>query len=106
MRTKDIHTLLSTRLLNLAGLSVSHQPVMRLELLHRLGGVVDEGEAGALAATILRAETEAGDPVLGCFVEFGELLAEFVFAYVRAPGVEDVTVDFKWLVGLCCWFCA
>lgn len=63
---------------------------MRLKLLQRLRGIVDEGEAGALAAAVLRAEAEAGDAVFGAFVEFGELGAHVVFAYVGALGVEDV----------------
>jgi hypothetical protein len=36
-------------------------------------------------------EAEARDFVFGGFVEFAELLAQFVFAHVRAAGVEDVT---------------
>ena len=89
---EGVLTLLPARLLNLGRLPVSHQPVPRLELLHGLGGVVDEREAGALAATILCPEAEARDDVLGRLVEFAELLAEFVLGHVRAVGVEDVTV--------------
>lgn len=71
---------------------------MRFELLQGLGGVVDEGEAGALATTELRTETEDGDLVLGGAVEAGELLAEFVLGDVGAVGVEDVTVGRRsWL---------
>lgn len=65
---------------------------MRFELLQGLSGVVDEGEAGALATTELRTETEDGDLVLGGAVEAGELLAEFVLGDVGAVGVEDITV--------------
>ena len=64
---------------------------MRLELLQRLMAVVDEGEAGTLAATVLGAEPEAGDLVLVGFVEVGEFLAELVFGDVGAVGVEDVS---------------
>lgn len=52
-------TLLPARLLNLRGLAVSHQPVVRLELLDRLRRVVDEREARALATAVLGPETEA-----------------------------------------------
>ncbi len=87
-----IRTLLPARLLNLGRLAVSHQPVVWLELLHRLGRIVDKREAGALAATELCAEAKARDLVLGGLVEFGELGAEFVFGDIRAVRVEDVTV--------------
>jgi hypothetical protein len=61
-----------------------------LELLQGLGGVVDQSEAGGLAATVLRAETEHGDLVLVGLVQVGQLLAELVLGDVRAVGVEDV----------------
>ena len=89
----SILTLLSARPLNLCRLPVSNESVSRLELLHRLRGIVDEGEAGALAAAILRPEAEAGDLVFGGLVELAEFLAEFVFAHVWAAGVEDVTTE-------------
>jgi hypothetical protein len=57
-------TLLSAGLLDLGGLAVTDEPVVGLELLHRLGAVVDEGEASGLATTVLGAETEDGDLVL------------------------------------------
>lgn len=88
---KDVHTLLSARLLNLCRLSVSNQPVTRLKALHRLARIVDECKPRALATTILCPEAEAGDLVLGCFVEFAEFAAEFVFAHVWTAGVEDIT---------------
>ena len=66
--------------------------MVRFEPLQGLGGVVDEGEAGALATTELRTETEDGDLVLGGAVEAGELLAEFVLGDVGTVGVEDITV--------------
>ena len=72
-------TLLPTGLLDLCSRPVPHQPIMRLELLHHLMAVVYQGESRRLAPTVLCAETEAGDLVLVGFVEFGELLAEFVF---------------------------
>jgi hypothetical protein len=61
-----------------------------LELLQGLGGVVDQSEAGGLATTVLRAETEHGDLVLVGLVQVGQLLAELVLGDVRAVGVEDV----------------
>ena len=90
---KGILTLLPARLLHLGRLSVSHQPVSRLEFLHRLVGVVDEREAGALATTILRAEAEDRDLVLGRLVELAEFAPQLVLADVCAAGVEDVTVN-------------
>lgn len=90
----DERTLLSAGLLDLGGLAVADEPVVGLELLHGLGAVVDEGEAGALATTVLGAETEDGDLVLLGLVELGELLAELILGDVRAVGVEDVTVQF------------
>lgn len=65
---------------------------MRLELLHGLGGVVNEGEAGGLAATELGAQTEDGDLVLAGLVETGELVTELILSNVGAVGVQDVTV--------------
>ena len=85
------HTLLSASLLDLGSGANTDETVVRFELLQGLGGVVDEGEAGALATTELRTETEDGDLVLGGAVEAGELLAEFVLGDVGAVGVEDIT---------------
>lgn len=85
-------TLLSAGLLDLGGLSVAHQSVVWLELLHSLGGVVEEGETSALATTELGAETKDGDLVLVHLVETGELLAELILRDVGARWVEDVTV--------------
>ncbi len=65
---------------------------MGLELLHRLGGVVDEGEAGGLATTELGAEAEDIDLVLLGLVEAGELLTELLLGDVGAVRVEDVPV--------------
>lgn len=65
---------------------------MWLELLHGLGGVVEEGKAGALATTKLCPEAEDGDLVLGGLVELRELLAELILGHVGARWVEDVTV--------------
>lgn len=64
---------------------------MRLELLQGLSGVVDQSEAGALATTVLRTETEDGDLVLVGLVEGGELVAELILGNVGTVGVEDVT---------------
>lgn len=65
---------------------------MGLELLHGLGGVVDEGETSGLAATELGAETEDVDLVLGGLVQGAELLAELILGDVGAAGVEDITL--------------
>lgn len=86
-------TLLSAGLLDLGGLAVTDEPVVGLELLHRLGAVVDEGEASGLATTVLGAETEDGDLVLVGLVELGELGAELILGDVGTVGVEDVTVQ-------------
>jgi hypothetical protein len=91
-------TLLPARLLDLLCLAVSHQPVVGLELLHGLGGVVDEGEAGALAATVLRPEAEDGDLVLAGLVQLAELAAELVLGDIGAVRVEDVTAAARALV--------
>ena len=88
----NVLTLLPARLLDLGRLSVSHESVVRLELLHRLARVVDEREAGALATTILRPETEARDLVLARLVQFAELAAELILGDVGAVGVEDIAV--------------
>lgn len=77
-------------LLNLARHAVPHEPVVGLELLHRLIAVVDESEAGALAATVVCLESKDGDIVLLGLVKLAELLAEFVLGDVCAVGVEDV----------------
>jgi hypothetical protein len=90
----DERTLLSAGLLDLGGLAVTDESVVGLELLHGLGAVVNEGEAGALATTVLGAETEDGDLVLVGLVQLGELLAELILGDVRAVGVEDVTVQY------------
>jgi hypothetical protein len=85
-------TLLSARLLDLRGLAVTDEPVVGLELLHRLGAVVNESEASGLATTVLGAETEDGDLVLVRLVKLGELGAELILGDVGTVGVEDVTV--------------
>lgn len=86
---------MSGGLLDLAGHANADESVVGLELLHGLGGVVDEGEASGLATTELGAETEDGDLVLGGLVELGELLAELILGDVGAVGVEDVTARRK-----------
>lgn len=85
-------TLLSAGLLDLGGLAVADEPVVGLELLHGLVAVVDESEAGALATTVLGAETEDGNLLLVGLVELGELGAELILGDVGAVGVQDVTV--------------
>lgn len=97
-------TLLSRGLLDLVGLSVADEAVVWLELLHGLGGVVEEGESGALAATVLCPEAEDGHLVLGGLVELGELLAELILGNVGARWVEDVTVAMQMLVLASIWW--
>lgn len=65
---------------------------MRLEALERLGGVVDEGEAGALSTTVLGLETEDVDLVFGALVQLAELAAEVLLGDVGSVGVQNVTV--------------
>lgn len=83
-------TLLAGGLLNLVAGTDADQTVVRLELLQGLLGVVDQSEAGALATTVLCAETEDGDLVLVGLVQVGQLLPELILGDVGAVGVEDV----------------
>jgi hypothetical protein len=62
-----------------------------LELLHRLGGIVDQGETGGLAATELCPEAKHADLVLLGLVHAGELVAELILGDVGAVRVEDIT---------------
>lgn len=89
-RDEEKHTLLAGSLLDLAGGTDTDETVVGLELLQGLGGVVDQSEAGALATTVLCAETEDGDLVLVGLVQIGQLLTELVLGDVGAVGVEDV----------------
>lgn len=91
LKSRDKHTLLSGGLLDLGSGTDADETVVRLELLQGLSGVVDQGEAGALATTVLRAEAEDGDLVLVGLVETGELVAELILGDVGTVGVEDVT---------------
>jgi hypothetical protein len=86
-------TLLPGGLLDLGGHAVSDEPVAGLELLHGLGGVVDESEAGALATTEVCLEAEDGDIVLLGLVELTELATELVLGDVGAVGVEDIATQ-------------
>jgi hypothetical protein len=61
-----------------------------LELLHRLGAVVDEREAGALATTEVRLHSEDRDIILLRLVQLAELAAELVLGDVGSVRVEDV----------------
>ena len=71
---------------------------MRLEFLHGFVRIVHQGEASALATTVLRTEAEDVHLVLVGLVEVGNLLAELIFGDVGAVGVEDVTVGRRsWL---------
>jgi len=93
MVDEEVRTLLPAGLLNLRRKTVAHLAVVWLELLERLGGVVDEGETGALAATVLGAETEDGNTVLLRLVQLRQLLAELVLGNVWAVWVQDVTAE-------------
>lgn len=66
---------------------------MRFEFLHRLVRVVDEGEASALATTVMCSESKDADLILIGFVELRELFSEFIFGAIRAVGVEDISKD-------------
>ena len=85
-----MHTLLSAGLLDLLGSTDTDETVMRLELLQGFLGVVDEGEAGGLATTVLRTEAEDGNLVLVGLVQVGELAAELILGDVGTVGVKDV----------------
>lgn len=84
-------TLLSAGLLDLGGLANADQSVVGLELLHRLGGIVDESEAGGLATTELCPETENVDLLLVGLVHASQLLTEIILGDVGTAGVKDVT---------------
>lgn len=86
------HTLLSAGLLDLVGGTDTDETEVRLEFLHGLVRIVHQGEASALATTVLRTEAEDVHLILVGLVEVGELLAEFILGDVGAVGVEDVTV--------------
>jgi len=86
--------------LGLGGKTNADKTVLGLELLHGLGGVVDESETSGLAATELGAETEDGDLVLLGLVETAKLLAELLLGDIGAVGVEDVTNSFPVSPGL------
>lgn len=60
---------------------------MGFEFLHGLGAVVDEREAGALAATIMRLEAEDRHVFLLSLVQLAELAAELVLGNVGAVRV-------------------
>lgn len=90
---KQGRTLLSAGTLGLGGHADPDEAVLGLELLQGLGGVVDEGEAGRLAATELGAQAEDLDLVLLGLVHAAELLAELILGDVGARGVEDVTAS-------------
>merc|ERR1719381_438230 len=80
-----LHPVLLFLLLLSAGLglglqdTLSDESVLRFELLGRVHGVVDEGEAGALAAAKVGLEAEGEDTVRGHFEHLGQLLANLSF---------------------------
>lgn len=83
---------MSAGTLGLGGESDTDQAVLGLELLQSLGGVVDEGEAGGLAATEVGAQAEDLDLLLLGLVQAAELLAQLSLGDVGTAGVEDVTI--------------
>lgn len=85
--------------LGLGGQSDADQPVLGLELLKSLRGVVDEAEAGSLTTTVLGPQAKDGDLFLRRLVHGGELLAELLLGDVGAVGVEDVTIETQKDVG-------
>jgi hypothetical protein len=88
---KKKRTLLSAGTLGLGGHANTDQTVRGLKLLHGLGGVVDEGEAGGLAATELGSQAKDLDLVLLGLVQTTELLAELLLGDVGTAGVQDIT---------------
>jgi hypothetical protein len=52
------------------------KPVLGLEFLGKVHGVVDERKAGALAATEVGAETEGEDAIRGALVHLRQLLPD------------------------------
>ena len=82
--------MLPTRPLGLGRQADAHEPVLRLELLERLDRVVDEGEAGALAAAVLGAEAEDRHLVLAGLVHLRKLGAQLVLGDAGAVRVQDV----------------
>jgi hypothetical protein len=86
---------LSAGALDLGSKANADKSVVGLELLHGLGGVVDESEAGGLATTELGAEAENGDLLLVGLVEASKLLTEVLLGDVGTTGVEDVTARRK-----------
>lgn len=94
-RRRERPTLLSAGTLGLGGEANTDESVVGLKLLHRLGRVVDEGEASGLATTELCSEAKDADLLLLGLVETGELVAELLLGDVGAAGVEDVPVDAK-----------
>lgn len=88
-------TLLSACPLSLGGHPNANESVCRLELLHGLGRIVDEGKSGRLATAELCPQTEDGELVLVGLVHGRELLAKRLLGDVCSAGMEDVAVAEK-----------
>lgn len=58
---EEEHTLLTRRLFDLLGVTVTNLTVMRLKFLEVVVRVVDQSETGRLATTELGAESKDGD---------------------------------------------
>lgn len=82
--------MLPARLLNLGRLSIPHEPIPRLELLHHLIRIVDEREPRGFAPAVLSPEPEDGHGVFAGFVEFGKFGPELILGDVGAGRVEHV----------------
>jgi hypothetical protein len=68
----------------------TYQAVLGLELLHGLGGVVDQGETSRLTTTKLCPQTEDADLLGGSLVHGGKLLAEILLGNAGLAWVEDI----------------
>ena len=69
---------------------LADKSVLGLELLGEIHGVIDESEAGGLAASEVGLEAEDEDPVGGAVVHLAELLPDVSLADGGLAGVEDV----------------
>jgi hypothetical protein len=85
--------LLTRRLLDLGGVTVTDEAVVGLEFLQSVVGFVDQSEAGGLSATELGAEPEDGDLALVGLVELSKLRAKLILGDIGSVGVENITIE-------------
>lgn len=71
----------------------TYKTVLGLELLHGLGGVVDQGETGGLAATELCPQAENADLLGSGLVHGGELRSEVILGDAGETRVEDIATQ-------------